>query len=235
MIVTLLIACSRTAAPPVPAVADAPEPEQAHRHAPNDRFTSPEVDVDAWAARFESADREVFEHRDAIVATLGLAPGHAVADIGAGTGAMLEPLVSAVGPDGTVYATELSPSFREHLAARAEERGWTQVTVVPSAVDATGLPDASVDAALLVDVYHHLEAPADFVADVARALKPGGSLVVVDFDPGREGASEWVREHVFQTAEEVRAQVVGTGHFTAEPDPEIDLVDNRLLRFVKTR
>lgn len=200
-------------------------------HASNEAFVADDLDVAQWTARFESAEREVFAQRGPIVAAMQLAPGSTVADIGAGTGAMLDVLVEAVGPEGTVIATELSAGFRTHLQARAAEAGWSQVQVRESFVDATGLDDASIDAALLVDVYHHLENPTGFVDDLARALKPGGTLHIVDFDPGSEAANDWVREHVPHTAAEVVAQVLGTGHFEALPEPDAGLTVNKMTSF----
>lgn len=191
-----------------------------------------DIDVGAWEARFESAGREVFDRREDIVRALPIEPGHAVADIGAGTGVLLPSLVGAVGPQGTVFATELSPAFRAHLSERARQAGWSNVEVIESSAATTGLADGSVDVAVLVDVYHHLEDKPAFLADLARALRPGATLAIIDLDPGRDGASSWVREHVAQTGGEVRDEVVGTGLFQAIEAPDVGLVENHVQLFV---
>lgn len=113
---------------------------------------------------------------------LGLRPGMAVADIGAGEGELAFALAARVGPGGRVYATELDPDKLESLRAQAAE--LSNVTIVPAEVAATGLPTDCCDAIYLRDVYHHLTDPAALDRDIARALRPGGTLAVIDFRPG---------------------------------------------------
>ena len=66
----------------------------------NERFRSTDLDTAAVAARFESAEREAFARRHDVVAALGLGPGMAVADIGAGSGFYAALMAAVVGPDG---------------------------------------------------------------------------------------------------------------------------------------
>jgi ubiquinone/menaquinone biosynthesis C-methylase UbiE len=112
-----------------------------------------------------------------------LAPGMAVADIGAGDGSFAVELAAAVGAEGHVYATEIEAEKRETIAAAAEEAGVTNLEVREAKFDGTNLPDACCRAIWMRHVYHHLSDPAAVNASVWRALEPGGFFVVVDFPP----------------------------------------------------
>lgn len=217
-LLTLLACAARPAATPAapaaaipptapPAVAAVDQPPQGL----NDAFLAEDLDAQQWTQRFERPEREVYAYREQVVAALGLPPGAAVADVGAGTGAYVGPLAEAVGPQGTVYAVELSPGFVQHLAERAAAAGLTQVQVIQSTDAATNLPPESVDVAILVDVYHHLEQDEPFLADLARALRPDGRMVLVEFERIPGVSSDWILEHVALSQEEVQARLLGFG------------------------
>ena len=72
-------------------------PVVAQQAAHNDGFTDPDLDLQGMINRFENESREAFALREEIVAAMRIRPGDVVADVGAGTGAFLEPLVRAVG------------------------------------------------------------------------------------------------------------------------------------------
>ncbi len=114
---------------------------------------------------------------------LGLEPGAAVAEIGAGDGEFAVALARRVGPDGRVYATEIESEKRAAIAAEASEQGLANVEVLEAQVAATGLPSACCRAVFMRHVYHHLRDPAAINRDLLRALEPGGRLLIVDFPP----------------------------------------------------
>lgn len=143
----------------------------------------------------ESSDRAVIAHRDGIVRALELRPGIAVADVGAGTGAFMEPIARAVGPTGRYLAVDVDPEMVAILAARARRLGLPQVRVVHSRRHDVRLAPASVDLVVVIDTYHHFDPVAPMNRSLFRALKPGGRLVVVDFDR-RPDSPEWVKDHV---------------------------------------
>lgn len=185
-----------------------------------------------WAARLEREGREVYARRRAIVEHLHLRTGQHVADVGAGTGLFTLPIAAAVGPEGRVYAVDLMPTFLAHIGARCREAGVTHVTLVQASARSSGLAEASIDLAFLSDAYHHLEDPAAILGSLRRALRPGGELVILDFEriPGKSPA--WVLEHVRAGKEVVIAEVLAAGFVRDPAEPEVDLLrENYFLRF----
>lgn len=197
----------------------------------NESYLDPDLDIERMVGRFETEGREVFDLRDAIVARLGIEPGMVVADIGAGTGAFLEPLVGAVGPGGHHFAADISIRFVEHLRDRAAAAGHRNVTAVLSAFESATLPAESVDLMFACDTYHHFDDHEAMLASMYRALRPGGTLVIVDFDRVEGVSRQWILEHVRASKEQFTAEIVAAG-FELVEEVEIEgMVDNFFLRF----
>ena len=141
-----------------------------------------DTDVARWNKSFENERREVYVKRDEIVAASGVKPGMTVADIGAGTGLFTMLFADAVKPGGNVVAVDISPAFVEYIQQTAKKRRVRNVTAVLTDGVDVPLPEASVDLAYLSDVYHHFEHPAETLASIRKVLKPGGRMVVVDYE-----------------------------------------------------
>jgi ubiquinone/menaquinone biosynthesis C-methylase UbiE len=125
-----------------------------------------------------------------LVAWLEIQPGTRVADVGAGDGTFAVALGRRVGPLGQVYATELDDARLADIRQAATDARLSNITVIEGAVSRTNLPDACCDALLSRVVYHHLTDPVAINADIFRALRPGGRLVIIDFEPG--GILNWI-------------------------------------------
>jgi ubiquinone/menaquinone biosynthesis C-methylase UbiE len=233
------VAPTAPAAPAAPVAAAAPTapaaPLAGAKPEINADFRKPDMDVASWVQRFEAESREIAAHRDDIAAVLALKPGEAVADIGAGTGLFEEPFTHAVGAKGTVYAVDISPAFLDHLRQRAKDASWTQVQVVACDDRSTKLAPASVDAAFICDTYHHFEHPADTLASLLRAIKPGGRLVVVDFEREPGQSRDWVLDHVRCGKAQVKAEIEQAGfRFTREATVP-GLTENYVIEFAAPR
>ncbi len=134
------------------------------------------------AGWLERSEREEEERTDLLLEALRLRPGDVVADFGAGSGYFTWRMAQRVGPGGRVHAVEVQPLMLELLQANVARRGVAErvLPVLGTARD-PGLPEGALDLILLVDVYHELEFPFEVTAALARALKPGGRLVLVEY------------------------------------------------------
>ena len=153
-----------------------------------------------------------------------------VADVGAGTGLFMQPLADAVGSGGKVYAVDISHGFIQHLDERAMRAGLHQVQTVLCSDKSCELPERSVDLAFICDTYHHFEYPLNYMDSLYRAIRPGGTLVVVDFERTAE-STEWLLEHMRAGKETFSAEIETAG-FELVVEIEVDgLVENYFLRF----
>ncbi len=221
LLIALLISCTNEPSPPS---AETPEGINAN-------FLSADLDVNEYVERFEGESREIFAERHAIVEALALSAGSRIADIGAGTGFFTALFAEEVGDEGTVYAVEISPKFLEHLRERFDVEESTRVRVVEGTRNSVELPPSSIDLAFICDVYHHFESPQDSLASLHSAIRPGGSLVLIDFERIPGESPEWIFEHVRAGEEVFRAEIEASGFtFTEEIQPE-GLKNNYMLRF----
>lgn len=128
-------------------------------------------------------ERQALFPSSRILSLLQLAEGMAIADVGAGSGFMLDALAIAVGRAGAVRAIDPSPAAIQHLRERQQAGAWPQVTVHEGTAESTGLTAASLDRMLWLTIYHHLQdVPAAF-GEARRVMKAGGRLLIVDWEP----------------------------------------------------
>jgi ubiquinone/menaquinone biosynthesis C-methylase UbiE len=135
----------------------------------------------AGAAWLERAEREREEAPSTALAIMQVKPGSTVADIGAGSGYFTSRLARIVGPQGKVYANDLQRGMLELLQKRVEREQLTNVTLVLGDTADPRLPAGAIDLALMVDVYHELSDPQTMLANIRKALKPGGRLVLIEY------------------------------------------------------
>ncbi|MEU6304687.1 class I SAM-dependent methyltransferase [Streptomyces chartreusis] len=136
----------------------------------------------------------------AAVAELGLREGARVLDAGCGTGRALPPLRDAVGPSGVVLGADLTPAMLE-AAARAGRDADGQLLLA----DVAALPvrSESLDAVFAAGLIAHLPNPAENLRELARVVRPGGTLAL--FHPiGRAALA--ARQGRQITPEDLRAE-----------------------------
>lgn len=99
----------------------------------------------------------------------------------------------------------------DHLKKRAAENHYENVKVVLSRADSIYLPENSVDIVFICDTYHHFEFHEAMLESIHQALRPGGKLILIDFEriPGK--TREWLLGHVRAGKEQFKKEVVKAG------------------------
>jgi SAM-dependent methyltransferase len=123
---------------------------------------------------------DAVRRRRLVRAALAVAPGERILDVGCGPGFYCAELLEEVGADGSVVGLDSSASMLALAARRCEGHGNVEFREA----DATSLPveDASFDAALCVQVLEYVQDLPAGLAELYRAVRPGGRLVVWDVD-----------------------------------------------------
>lgn len=152
----------------------------------SDRATSDRRfdDTAYWLKVFDDPKRDEWQKPDELVAALAIEPGMSVADIGAGTGYFSKRLAEAVGANGAVFAVEVWPNLASHLRDRAEKEKTPNVIPVLASPGNPRLAPQSVDLALFVDAYHHVDGRLAYLATLRRSLRPSARVAIVDWKPG---------------------------------------------------
>jgi len=216
--------CATAASPPTVPVVD----ESSVRPGINDPYVQPDA-LDKFTRILEAETREVAQHRDKIVAAMELRKGMIVADIGAGTGLFVTEIAKQVGKRGAVFAVDIVPVFLERIRERAMADGLTNVIAVQGEERATALEPDSVDLAFMCDTYHHIEFPQTYMRSLFHTLRPGATLVLIDFERIEGKTSPTILKHVRAGKQTVIEEVKQAG-FVFES--EIDLLEqNYYLRF----
>ncbi len=190
-----------------------------------------DAEFERWVSVFERPGRELYDKRQEIVQALGLQPGMAVADIGAGTGLFTRLFSGKVGVQGRVYAIDISENFVRSIEAMARQQGLDNIQGIVNTDKSTGLPASSIDLAYLADTYHHFEYPRTMLASIHAALREGGQLVIIDFRKQPGVSSSWVMSHVRADKNTVIQEVESAG-FKLIADSDL-LETNYFLSFIK--
>jgi ubiquinone/menaquinone biosynthesis C-methylase UbiE len=143
---------------------------------------------------FEEPGREKRLQIDRVMDLLQLKPGSTIADIGAGGGWFSVRAALRVGANGRVIAEDINPKFIAYIQQRAQREHLANIVPVLGTPDDPKLTPNSLDAALMLKVYHEIAHPPLVLANLRAALKPGARFGIIDRNGN--GADHGLKESI---------------------------------------
>jgi ubiquinone/menaquinone biosynthesis C-methylase UbiE len=123
--------------------------------------------------------RDLFLTPGSLLKEVGIRPGFHLLDYGCGPGSYTATAAELSGESGEIYALDIHPLAIERVQNIASAKKLNNVKTICSDCK-TGLPDSSVDAVLLYDIFHMLSDPSAVLEELHRVLKPNGILSFSD-------------------------------------------------------
>ena len=138
-------------------------------------------DPAAYIGALEDPKRDSYQKPHEVLTALKIKPGEVIADIGAGSGYFTFRLSHFVGAKGKVYAVDVSPEMILHINRRIRDLKATNVITVLADPDDPLLPENSINRFFFSESWHHIENQSKYLALMKKLLKPGGEVVMIDF------------------------------------------------------
>ena len=137
----------------------------------------------AHMAELDREDRREWQSPRILLDLARVRPGMATADVGCGIGYFAIPAAKRVGSKGMVFAIDTEADMLRELRRRLRAGKIANVRPVQSAEQEIPLPDACADVAWSVNTFHEFEDSVALLREVRRLLRPGGSVLLVDWKP----------------------------------------------------
>jgi ubiquinone/menaquinone biosynthesis C-methylase UbiE len=129
---------------------------------------------------FEKPGRDERLQIQRVMDLLGIKAGSSVADIGAGSGWFSMRAAARVGASGVVYAEDINPDAVKYIENRVRKEKLSNVKTVLGSPDDPKLPSDSIDAVLLLKVYHEVAHPLVLMASLKSSLRSGAKVGIID-------------------------------------------------------
>jgi ubiquinone/menaquinone biosynthesis C-methylase UbiE len=129
--------------------------------------------------------RNLFMPPDKMLAETDIKTGYQVLDYGCGPGTFTIKIAERVGSEGFVHALDIHPLAKKYVEQKALSKNLSNVNAILSNCS-TGLPENSIDYAIIFDVYHELDNPEDVLVEIKRVLKAKGILCFSDHHMGED-------------------------------------------------
>ena len=133
-----------------------------------------------------SEEREATLKPEKLLRDLGLSEGMTIADIGCGPGFFTIPAAKIVGEHGHTLAADIQGEMLSTVRSRALEHGLNNVRIVKTNDREIPIAPGSCDYVLLAFTLHEIDHRASFLHRAARLLKPGGHMIVIEWDKAIE-------------------------------------------------
>jgi SAM-dependent methyltransferase len=134
--------------------------------------------------RLRRQSGELRSHSAALLDRAGIQPGWSAIDLGCGPSGVIDLLAERVGPDGRVTALDFNPANVALAREFAAERGLVNAEIAEGDARQTGLPSASFDVVHARTLLINVPDPDAVVAEMARLVRPGGWVVIMEPDVG---------------------------------------------------
>ena len=129
---------------------------------------------------FEYPDRDQKLEIQRVMTLLQLSPGKNVADIGAGSGWFSVRAARRVSPGGTVVAEDINPKAVEYIQQRAAKESLPNIKPVLGTPNDPRLMPNSIDAVMMLKVYHEIAEPIPFMQRLKTSLRHGARVGIID-------------------------------------------------------
>ncbi len=167
---------------------------------------SPDDKFDDLLGAYENKERDIWQHPDDVLTSIGDLSAKTVADIGAGSGYFsfkLLPLAEKV------IAIEIDERFVRYLEERRSVLKGDlakKLEIRLATISDSHLDDAEADLILVVNTYIYLQNKVSYLTALKKCLKPGGEIIIVDFQkkPTRMGPAVELRLAPRQVEDDLR-------------------------------
>jgi ubiquinone/menaquinone biosynthesis C-methylase UbiE len=148
------------------------------------------VSAPARAADDDSRDERLQPER--VMDAIGVRPGMVVGEAGAGRGYFTFKLSRRVGPGGRVYANDIDEDALGHVRKVCRDEGIANVETVVGEVDDPRFPVTGLEMVVMVYALHDFSRPVPFLQNLKKYLARGGTVAILDQDPGASGNSHFM-------------------------------------------
>lgn len=168
----------------VPVVVWLSMPASSHAQSPSPSPTAgstASVDLAGYIASLEEPGRAEWQKPDEVIKALRLGQRETLCDVGSGPGYFALRAARRLEASGWVFAEDVEASMIDALRDRVSQARLSNVTPILGLLEDPLLPKATCDVILVVNTYHLFSNGPAFLRRLAKSLKPGGRLAIIDF------------------------------------------------------